>query len=211
MLPERYRVNWVDLRPPNSEIGLGSWLTFGGGVGGDQAVACIDAAFDAGINFVDTANVYARGAAEEFLGEALASRPRDAYVLATKLFFPMSMTAAACRTAGPQATRRIARAAAHGLRRPLPMPPLRHETPLEETMRALTEVSRPARRAMSALELDAAQIQAALDLVPDGVVKFVSSQPQYSLLFRGPELRCSRFVPRTASARSSGRRSRKAC
>ena len=58
----------------------------------DQAVACVDAAFDAGINFVDTANVYARGAAEEFLGEVLASRPRDSYVLATKLFFPMSDT-----------------------------------------------------------------------------------------------------------------------
>ena len=58
-----------------SEISLGSWLTYGGGVGSDQAEACVAAAFDAGINFIDTANVYARGQAEEFLGGVLADRP----------------------------------------------------------------------------------------------------------------------------------------
>ena len=72
-----------------SEISLGSWLTYGGGVADDQARACVDAAFDAGINFIDTANVYALGAAESFLGDVLESRPRDSYVLATKLYFPM--------------------------------------------------------------------------------------------------------------------------
>ena len=73
-----------------SEISLGSWLTYGGGVQDDQAKACVDAAFEAGINFIDTANIYGRGAAETFLGEALAGRPRASYVLATKLFFPMT-------------------------------------------------------------------------------------------------------------------------
>src|SRR6478752_10411938 len=72
-----------------SEISLGSWLTYGGGVADDQARACVDAAFDAGINFIDTANVYAVGAAESFLGDVLAARPRDSYVLATKLYFAM--------------------------------------------------------------------------------------------------------------------------
>jgi aryl-alcohol dehydrogenase-like predicted oxidoreductase len=72
-----------------SEIGLGSWLTYGGGVLRETAAACVDRAFELGINFVDTANVYGRGAAEELLGELLASRPRDSYVLATKLYFPM--------------------------------------------------------------------------------------------------------------------------
>jgi aryl-alcohol dehydrogenase-like predicted oxidoreductase len=72
------------------EISLGSWLTFGAGISADPAAACVDAAFKAGINFIDTANVYGRGAAEEFLGEVLAKRPRDCYVLATKLYFPMS-------------------------------------------------------------------------------------------------------------------------
>src|SRR6266850_6002283 len=75
-----------------SEISLGSWLTFGGGVSNAQAEACVAKAFEVGINFIDTANVYSQGGAEEFLGEVLARRPRDSYVLATKLYFPMSPT-----------------------------------------------------------------------------------------------------------------------
>ena len=54
-----------------SEISLGSWLTYGVGVEAEKARACLDAAFDVGINLIDTANVYGRGAAETFLGEAL--------------------------------------------------------------------------------------------------------------------------------------------
>src|SRR5436309_7875016 len=75
-----------------SEIALGSWLTYGGGVERGHAEACVAKAFEVGINFIDTANVYARGGAEEFLGQVLAGRPRGSYVLATKLFFPMSQT-----------------------------------------------------------------------------------------------------------------------
>ena len=75
-----------------SEISLGSWMTYGGGVDRERSEACVKAAFDVGINFIDTANVYSGGRAEEFLGEVLADRPRDSYVLATKLFFPMSET-----------------------------------------------------------------------------------------------------------------------
>src|SRR6266852_5203866 len=75
-----------------SEISLGSWLTYSGGVGREQARACVQAAFDAGINFIDTANVYGRGAAETLLGEVLSGRERSSYVLATKVFFPMSDT-----------------------------------------------------------------------------------------------------------------------
>src|SRR4029077_2762851 len=58
----------------------------------DRATACVNRAFGLGINFIDTANVYGRGAAESFLGEVLAERPRGSYVLATKVFFPMSAT-----------------------------------------------------------------------------------------------------------------------
>src|SRR6201996_3215716 len=75
-----------------SEISLGSWLTFGVGVEADKARACVDRSFELGINFIDTANVYGRGAAESFLGEALAGRKRDSYVLATKVFGQMSDT-----------------------------------------------------------------------------------------------------------------------
>ena len=73
-----------------SEISLGSWLTYGVGVERDGAAACVDTAFDLGINFIDTANAYGRGAAETVLGDLLAGRPRDSYVLATKVYFPMS-------------------------------------------------------------------------------------------------------------------------
>ena len=68
-----------------SEISLGSWLTYGVGVETGISRACLDRAFELGINFVDTANVYGRGAAEEFLGDALAERERSSYLLATKL------------------------------------------------------------------------------------------------------------------------------
>ena len=75
-----------------SEISLGSWLTYSGGVEADATAACTRAAFDAGITFFDTANVYGRGAAETAWGEILADYRRDEYVLATKVYFPMSDT-----------------------------------------------------------------------------------------------------------------------
>src|SRR5512132_1301848 len=84
------RLGSSDLRV--SEISLGSWLTYGGGVERAQAEACVAKAFEVGINFIDTANVYARGKAEAFLGEVLADRPRESYMLATKLFGSMSDT-----------------------------------------------------------------------------------------------------------------------
>src|SRR5690242_2614528 len=73
-----------------SEISLGSWLTFAGGVEFEQTRACTDAAFEAGINLFDTANVYGRGTAESAWGEILSKRPRDSYVLATKVWGQMS-------------------------------------------------------------------------------------------------------------------------
>ena len=60
-----------------SEISLGSWLTFGVGVERDRAAAVVDKGFELGINFIDTANIYGRGAAESFLGEVLQGRPRE--------------------------------------------------------------------------------------------------------------------------------------
>lgn len=72
-----------------SEVSLGSWLTYGGGVAEQTARDCIRAAYDAGINFFDTANVYARGEAEKVVGGALQEYPRDTLVVATKVYFPM--------------------------------------------------------------------------------------------------------------------------
>jgi len=75
-----------------SEISLGSWLMYSGGAEAAQTRACTDAAFDAGINFFDTANAYGKGAAETALGEILNRHPRDSYLLATKVWSPMSDT-----------------------------------------------------------------------------------------------------------------------
>ena len=75
-----------------SESSLGSWLTYSGGVEKRDAIACVKRALDLGINFIDTANVYGRGASETLLGEVLAKVDRASYVLATKLYFPMSDT-----------------------------------------------------------------------------------------------------------------------
>lgn len=170
-----------------SEISLGSWLTYGGGVGREQAEACVAKAFDVGINFVDTANVYSRGRAEEFLGEVLAGRPRDSYVLATKLFWPM-----------PDGGSGLSREQVHTqLDASLARLRTDHvdlyqchrydwETPLEETMAALTEVVREGKaRWLGFSEWPVEKIREALEL--PGVEKFVSSQPQYSLIWRGPE------------------------
>jgi aryl-alcohol dehydrogenase-like predicted oxidoreductase len=167
-----------------SAISLGSWLTYGVGVEADKARTCVDRAFDLGINFIDTANIYGRGAAERFLGEALAGRPRDSYVLATKLWAPMSDT-----------DRGLSRAQIHK-QIDASLTRLRTdyvdlyqchrydpETPLEETMAALSEVVRAGKaRYIGFSEWTADQIAAAFAI--PGVERFVSSQPQYSLLYR---------------------------
>jgi aryl-alcohol dehydrogenase-like predicted oxidoreductase len=72
-----------------SEISLGSWLTYGGYVERENAVNSIHKAYELGINFFDTANVYERGEAEKVVGEVLKAYPRESYVLATKVFGEM--------------------------------------------------------------------------------------------------------------------------
>ncbi|MGA2455327.1 MAG: aldo/keto reductase family protein [Solirubrobacteraceae bacterium] len=170
-----------------SEISLGSWLTYSGGVERERAKACVQAAFDAGINFIDTANVYGRGAAETLLGEVLAGRERSSYVLATKVYFPMSDTDRGLSAA------QIHKQIDASLRR------LQTDyvdlyqchryddrTPLEETMTALTEVVQAGKaRHIGFSEWPAEKIDESLAL--PGVERFVSSQPQYSMLWRAPE------------------------
>jgi aryl-alcohol dehydrogenase-like predicted oxidoreductase len=170
-----------------SEIGFGSWLTFTDPQRQQLAISCVHRALDLGINFLDTANVYGRGAAETVLGEALTGIKRESYVLATKLFFPMSN-------------------ADHGLSREQIQKQLDaslkrlkveyldlyqchrydFDTPLDETMEALTRAVQSGRvRYIGFSEWPLERIEAALQL--KNVARFVSSQPQYSLLHREPE------------------------
>src|SRR5215210_823164 len=170
-----------------SEISLGSWLTYGVGVEADKARACLEEAFAHGINFIDTANVYGRGSAETFLGQALASRPRQSYVLATKLYFPMTESDFGLSRA--QIEKQID-ASLKRLRTDYADLYQCHRyddnTPLEETMEALSEAVRSGKaRYIGFSEWPADKIAAALAI--PGVEKFVSSQPQYSLLWRKPE------------------------
>jgi aryl-alcohol dehydrogenase-like predicted oxidoreductase len=170
-----------------SEISLGSWLTYGVGVERDKATACVNRAFELGINFIDTANAYGRGAAETFLGEILADRPRDSYVMATKVFFPMSATDKGLSRA--QIVKQID-ASLKRLRVDYVDLYQCHrydpETPLEETMQALSDVVRQGKaRYIGFSEWSPKQIEAAFAVA--GTEHFVSSQPQYSLLWRRPE------------------------
>ena len=170
-----------------SEISLGSWLTYGLGVDDANAIACLNRAFDVGINFIDTANIYGKGSAESFLGKALKGRDRSSYVLATKLFFPMTDTDRGL--SGQQVAKQID-ASLERLNTDYVDLYQCHRydehTPLDETMHALTEVVRQGKaRYIGFSEWSADQIAAALAI--PGVEKFVSSQPQYSMLWRVPE------------------------
>jgi len=174
-----------------SEISLGSWLTYSGGVADEQARACVRAAFEEGINFIDTANVYGRGAAETLLGDVLFAYQRSSYVLATKVYFPMS-----------EVDRGLSAAQIHkqidaSLQR------LRtdhvdlyqchrydEETPPAETMGALGEVVAAGKaRHIGFSEWPVERVEESLAIAEaePGVPRWVSSQPQYSMLWRPPE------------------------
>jgi aryl-alcohol dehydrogenase-like predicted oxidoreductase len=170
-----------------SEISLGSWLTYSGGVGRELTEACTRAAFEAGINFFDTANVYGRGAAEEAWGEILSDYDRKSYVLATKIYFPMSESDRGL------SAKQIEKQLDASLRRLqtdyvdlYQCHRFDVETPIEETMEGLTAAVRSGKaRHIGFSEWTPQQIRAALE-VP-GAVKPVSSQPQYNMIWRVPE------------------------
>ncbi len=172
-----------------SEISLGSWLTYSGGVGFEQTRACTDAAFEAGINFFDTANVYGRGAAESAWGEILSRRPRDSYVLATKVWGQMSEDpqdrGLSAAQIGKQIDASLQRLQTDhvDLYQAHRFDP---DVPIEETIEALQQVVAQGKaRYLGFSEWSPEQIQTAIDIA--GPDLFVSSQPQYSMLWQAPE------------------------
>ncbi len=170
-----------------SEISIGSWLTYGVDVAALSARACIARAFDEGINLIDTSNIYGRGAAETFLGNALKGRARDSYILATKLFFPMTDTDKGLSRV--QIMKQIDASLARLQTDYVDLYQCHRydpDTAIGETMQALSEVVKAGKaRAIGFSEWSPQNIRDGL-AVP-GSVKFVSSQPQYSLLWRAPE------------------------
>ncbi len=172
-----------------SEISLGSWLTFSGGIEFDQTRACTDAAFEAGINFGTQPISTAAGAAESAWGEILSKRPRDSYILATKVFGQMSDDPEDKGLSATQIAKQIDASLAR-LRTDYVDLYQAHrfdvDVPIEETLEALQlVVDQGKARYLGFSEWTAEQVQAAIDIA--GPDMFCSSQPQYSMLWQAPE------------------------
>ncbi len=172
-----------------SEISLGSWLTYGGSVAEEQATACVHKAYEIGINFFDTANVYMRGAAEEIVGRALRGFDRDSYFLATKVFFPMGE--------GPNdrgLSRKHITEQCHASLKRLGVDYVdlyqchRYDanTPLEETLRTLDDLVRQGKVLyIGVSEWTADQISDALVIAKEmNLDRIVSNQPRYNMIQR---------------------------
>ena len=170
-----------------------------GGIEFEQTRACTEAAFDAGINFFDTANVYGRGAAETAWGEILSEHPRDSYILATKVNGQMSDDPSDQGLSAAQIAKQID-ASLERLQTDYVDLYQAHrfdvEVPIEETIEALQKVVEQGKaRYLGFSEWTPEQIQAAVEHRRADL--FVSSQPQYSMLWQAPEAElfeiCARY------------------
>lgn len=175
-----------------SEISLGSWLTYGKSVESDTAERTIKQAYDLGINFFDSANVYEQGEGERVMARALRSYPRESYVITTKAFFPMGD--------GPNdrgLSRKHIMEQLHGSLRRMQLDYVdifychRYDpdTPVEETLRAIDDLIRQGKILYAGVsEWTAAQIEEAVAVADSKLLdRIVVNQPRYSLLNRGIE------------------------
>ncbi len=171
-----------------SELTYGNWVTHGSQIGEEQAIACVRAALDCGITSFDTADVYARGRAEEILGRALKGEPRDGLEIFTKVYGPMGD-----RPNQVGLTRKHIREGIDASLRRLGLDYVDlyqahrydHETPLEETMQAFADVVRAGKALyIGVSEWRAEEIREARVLADQLGVPLISNQPQYSALYR---------------------------
>ena len=172
-----------------SEISYGNWITHGSQVEEDAAVACVNAALDAGITTFDTADVYAGTRAEAVLGRALTGLRREGLEIFTKVYWPTGE--------GPNdrgLSRKHIHESINGSLRRLGTDyfdlyqahRFDHETPLEETIRAFDDLVRAGKVLyVGVSEWDADQIRRATEIADRmGFDRLVSNQPQYSMLYR---------------------------
>jgi voltage-dependent potassium channel beta subunit len=172
-----------------SEVALGSWLTLGSRVDFSETAKLIHQAFDLGVNFFDTADVYAQGEAEKAVGHALADLPRRHCVVATKCFFPMSEhpndRGLSRKHIFESVEGSLSRLETdyidlHQCHRPDPA------TPMEETVRAYEDLIRQGKILYWGVsEWSAAQIEEACRIADRlGAYRPISNQPQYSIMRR---------------------------
>ena len=172
-----------------SSITYGNWLTHGSQVENDVATQCVRAALDSGITSFDTADVYAGGAAETVLGEALKGERRESLEIFTKVYWPT----------GPKGHNDVGLSRKH-IAESINLSLTRlqtdyvdlyqahrfdPQTPLEETMQAFAQVIRQGKALyIGVSEWTAEQIRAGHALAADLEIQLISSQPQYSMLWR---------------------------
>ncbi|MBV9148904.1 MAG: aldo/keto reductase family protein [Candidatus Eremiobacteraeota bacterium] len=177
-----------------SVIGLGSWLTYGSTVAAQTARDCILRAYEGGVNFFDTANIYARGEAEKTLAPILKELNRDAIVVASKVYFPMGddpnergLSRKHIRTQIDASLRRLQvdyldlyQCHRYDL-----------ETPIEETCNMMNDLVRAGKILYWGVsEWNADQIVSAVNVCRANAWAVpISNQPQYSLLWRRIEQR----------------------
>ncbi len=172
-----------------SSITYGNWLTHGSQVENDVAASCVRAALDAGITSFDTADVYANGAAETVLGDALKGERRESLEIFTKVYWPT----------GPKGHNDVGLSRKH-IAESINASLIRlqtdyvdlyqahrfdPQTPLEETMQAFAQVIRQGKALyIGVSEWTAEQIRAGHALAQELGIQLISSQPQYSMLWR---------------------------
>ncbi|MCO4236954.1 aldo/keto reductase family protein [Pseudarthrobacter raffinosi] len=171
-----------------SSIALGNWATHGETVDQDVATACVRKALDLGITTFDTADAYAGTKAETMLGEALKGVRREGIEVMTKAFFP---TGTGKNDRG--LSRKHVMESINGSLRRLQTDYVDvyqahrydYETPLEETMGAFADIVRAGKaHYIGVSEWTVAEIRAGAALAGELGIQFVSSQPQYNMLWR---------------------------
>jgi len=175
-----------------SELSFGSWVTYGNQLRGEPARECMAAAYDAGVNFFDNAEVYARGQSETIMGEALARLGwrRSSYIVSTKFYWGIHDRPNERNTLNRKYLMQAIDGSLSRLgldyvdlvfcHRPDP------ETPIEETVRAMHDMITAGKALYwGTSEWSAAEIMTAWQIAErHHLHKPVMEQPQYNLLHR---------------------------
>jgi len=173
-----------------SEIAYGNWITHASQIAQETALACVNAALDGGITTFDTADTYANTGAETVLGTALKGQRRESLEIFTKVYFPTGPGGPNDRGLSRKHIMESCNASLKRLQTDYVDLYQAHrfdyETPLEETLRAFDDLIRAGKVLYVGFsEWKASEIAQALAIAKEmGLDKFISSQPQYSMLWR---------------------------